>query len=873
MYLNRAAEPRPLRDLNRTLAPPKPSQRTMKTFTSSITLAHFGRALRELIVASILLPMTAFAQSTGPGSVSGSLVETGTGRPVPFSDVLLLRAADSTFVAAAQTTEEGIFNAPSLPLGTYLMRVQDLNYRPLRRRFTLTAAAPTMRFQGLAMTAATATKLDEVVVTGQKATVVDELGKRVINVEKDLGSIGGTAANVLQNVPSVSVDANGTVSLRGSSNLTILIDGKPAGVSNGGAGGGQSLDQIPASRIAQVEVITNPSAKYDASGGGGVINLITKKETKAGTNGQAAFTLGTADKYTGSVSLNRKVGKASWQLSYNGQDRTYRSHGHNEQTALLLTATDPKTVATTQTGSGLQQNANHNVRLGVDLDLGHDQTLSLAVSPSLEREHETEQQNLTQQTNSDPVTRLRGLQALNVDVKLLEYDGNYRRTYAKHAGRELTASFGGVLIDATVPVIQRQTAEAGSLAPEQAGWQQKLGVNANIAFGQVDYTHPFAEGKGRLEMGVKGERQGNHGTNNFGVQLDESHPDEYRADPLRSVAYDFTQLVTAGYVTVQRPLGKKWSTQGGLRTEYTRNSGSVQGGTQQGAIDLDYLNFFPSATLSHELGKEPGQNRLQLSYARRLDRPNFMQQLPLAVYQDPRSYRLGNPALRAEYSNNIELGHQLTMGQATLTTTVFARITTDAIQRLRNVDTTATRLAGAGTALITAETYRNSGRTTNLGAEFSLSQPLAKWWRLNSSASVYRSEIATNGLGNARSALAASLRITNNFTVRPTLDVQFSGNITSSVLTAQGRQLATGQLDLALRQRLFSDRAALTLRVSDLLNTNQYTRIIDTPTLQIRSYSKQETRVGWLGFTWYIGATKPGKKIEAAPQGGGGFGG
>ena len=237
--------------------------------------------------------------------------------------------------------------------------MQDLNYRVLRRRFSLTAAAPTLQFPDLKMSAATATKLGEVVVTGEKATVVEELGKRVINVEKDLGSVGGTAANVLQNVPSVNVDVNGTVSMRGTSNVTILIDGKPAGVGNGNGGGGQRLDQIPASRIAQIEVITNPSAKYDAAGGGGVINLITKKETRNGTNGTAALNLGTADKYSGTLSLSRKVGKATWQAGYDGRDVTYGSKGHSEQTALLAQpkpcapprkATAAKFTATTRCG-------------------------------------------------------------------------------------------------------------------------------------------------------------------------------------------------------------------------------------------------------------------------------------------------------------------------------------------------------------------------------------------------------------------------------------------------------------------------------------------------------------------------------------------
>ena len=848
----------------------------MKTLLAAFATSSLGRLLLGAAAVALLPLSAATAQTAGAGSVSGHLVEAGTKTPVPFSDVLLLRAADSTFVAVAQTSEQGGFKALNLPYGTYLLRVQDLNYRVLRRRFNLTASAPTIEFPTFELAAASATRLGEVVVTAQKATVVEELGKRVINVEKDLGSIGGTAANVLQNVPSVSVDVNGTVSMRGTSNLTILIDGKPAGVGNGAAGGPR-LDQIPASRIAQVEVITNPSAKYDAAGGGGVINLITKKDHKDGTNGTAAVQLGTQDKYAGTLSLNRKQGKVNWQAAYDGRDVTYQSHGHAEQTARLLLDGTPATVRTTQNGTGSERHVNNSLTIGADIELPKNQTLSLSVQPATERNFESERQILTQRTNNGPVTSTRGQQDLDVKVKLLEYSGNYRRTWDKHEGRELTANFGGVVIDASVPVVQRQFAEAGAPALAQPGTRQQLDLLANIEFGQVDYVHPLLEGKGRLETGLKFERQFNRGSNAFGYATSESKTSAFVDDPTRSLNYTFEQVVPAGYVTFQRPLGKKWSTQLGLRGELTHNAGTIEGGAgidQRGSLAQNYFNLFPSATISHELGKEAGQNRLQLSYARRLDRPNFMQQLPLHIYQDPRSYRLGNPRLTAEYSNNIELGHQLTLGQATLTSTVFARITTDAIQRLRYVDTLATRLAGPGAGLVTAETFANAGTLTNLGAEFSLSQPLAKWWRLNASTSVYRAQVASNGLGANRQALVGTVRLTNNFTIRRTLDLQLSGNLRSAQITVQGRQLPQGQVDLALRQRLFSDRAALTLRLADGLNTQQNRSEINTDALSSYRYNKDESRVAWLGFTWYIGASKAkAGRIEAAPQGGGGFGG
>ena len=822
-------------------------------------LSLISQPLRGLALLLTALPLGLHAQSTGPGRVSGTVQEAATDQPVPFTDVLLLRAADSTLVAGTRTALDGTFKAEHLALGRYILRTQALNFRPQRRVLTFTAEAPAVALGALRL-AASATQLGEVKVTAEKAIVQQELGKTVINVEKDLSSVGGTAVNVLQNVPSVAVDATGTVSLRGSSNLTILIDGKPAGTSNGGPG--PRLDQIPASQIAQVEVMTNPSAKYDASGAG-VINIITKKNKKEGWNGQAGLTVGTRGKYAPSLSLSRHHGKATWNLGYDGNDQTYHNRYTSTQTALLP---DARRLFSTQDGTGTDHSRHHSLNLGLSYDLGKDQTLNLSVSPNWERYNELSNQTLTQQTVGLPdVLTQYGQQVTSVNVKVLETSADYRRTWEAHKGRELTANVGGVGIKATVPVTQTLTG-----GPTDGGWRQDQAVNAQIYFGQVDYVQPTADGKGKLETGVK--LQGARNTGGTDMLVPGTDPGaEYHRDNTRSFAYNYTEVLPAAYATFQRQLAHGWSAQGGLRAEYTNLNGAVANGL--GTVKLNYLSLFPSATVARELGKEPGQNRLQFSYARRLDRPNFMQQLPLQLYQDPRNYRTGNPALRPEFSNNFEVGHQLSLASgASITTTVFGRFTQDAIQRVRAIDTLATRVGGAG--VVTAETYRNYGSTTNLGIEMTWAQPLTKWWRVSASGSVYRSQIATNGLDAANlSALAGTARLANNFTPRKGLDVQLTGSVRSTVLTAQGRQLPTGGIDFALRQQLFSERAALTLRVSDLLNTQVRRTELATPELQTSLYNKQESRVGWLGFTWYIGASKPGKKIENAPSSGGGFGG
>ncbi len=840
-------------------------------------------ALSTLSILSLSAPRASRAQTApvpaaaspaaGRATLSGTTLDGTTAEALPFATVLLRRAgaADTSLVTSAQTTLAGAFALADVPAGDYRLRVLALGYGNLSQAVRVLPGQSALALGALRLRAATR-QLAEVKVTGEKALVQQELGKTVINVEKDLASVGGMATDVLRNVPSVAVDASGAVSLRGSSNLTILLDGKPAGVSNGG-GGGQSLDQIPASRISQIEIMTNPSAKYDAQGTG-VINIITKKNQRPGVNGQASLTFGTADKYFANLSLNHKRQRANWRLSYDRQDQTYRETTTTSQAAQLPDGP----AQTTQSGQGRERRQRHELSLGLDYELSKEQSLSLEMNPHLEREDSRNTQLLTTQAPGQPLATQTGEQRVAVRVPVGQSSVSYRRTWAAHAGRELTADAGAALVDATVPI--RQTVNGGGLL----GWQQDIRVKFNVLFGQVDYVHPLAGDKGKLEAGLKAERQSNVGTSELSSQ---QAGGEFRPDLQRSYTYDFAQLVAAGYGTYHRSWGPKqlWQAQAGLRAEDTRVAGAaglLAGGAGGGAdFRLDYFGLFPTLTIGRGLGQADSASggerprRLQFSYARRLNRPGFMQQLAVPLYSDPRTYRLGNPALRAEFSHNLELGYQWNQPSGlSLTATAFVRFTQGAIQRLRAVDTLATRLNPAA-GLVVAETYQNFGSTTNLGLELTYAQPLTKWWRVQASGSVYRAELQTNALqANARAAWAADARLNQNFQPTPTLDVQLTGSVRSTVLTAQGRQLPQGGVDIALRQRLFGSRAALTLRVSDIFDTQVRQAVVDAPGLRATYFTKPETRVGWLGFTWFIGASKAKSgKIESAPSGGGGFGG
>jgi outer membrane receptor protein involved in Fe transport len=382
----------------------------------------------------------------------------------------------------------------------------------------------------------------------------------------------------------------------------------------------------------------------------------------------------------------------------------------------------------------------------------------------------------------------------------------------------------------------------------------------------VDYVHPLGE-KSRLDVGLKGQWQGNGGTDDFLREQADGNGFVRLAD--RSFAYDFAEYTQAAYATYQRSIGK-WSAQGGLRAEYTNTSGEVKNG--RGPFELEYLNLFPSATVARNIDK--ASQRVQVSYSRRLNRPNFMQLLAFPLWQDQRNYRIGDPTLRPEYINALELGHQMTMGQANISSTVFYRHTNNAIQRLTEINEEYTQLYGNG-AVVTGQLNRNFGQAYSYGAELSVNQPVAKWWRLTANGSLFRSNVtAATGNESSRGVVSGTVRVMNSFTPTPKLDIQLTGNYRAATITTQGRLAPVGSVEIALRQRLFNDRAALTLRVSDIFDTQRqlaeaYAQT-PTSTYSAKSYNKWESRVGYLGLSWYMGKNKPPKRIEQAPQGGGG---
>ncbi len=800
--------------------------------------------------ALFLALTTAWQAQAQTGTVTGSLVEQSNGQPVPFANVVLLRAQDSTFISGAQTTETGTFAIENVAFGAYTLRATILGYRPVRRPVTLSAGSPTVAL-GPVRLGSTTTRLKEVVVQGERAILTDNLDKKVIDVSKDLTTTGGSAVDVLQNVPSVTVDQSGSVSLRGSGNVTIFVDGKPTGA----AGGGRSavLDQIPASSIQSIEVVTNPSSRYDAEGTAGVINIILKKERKDGVNGLATVNAGTKDKYNTSLSLNARKGKFNMFGSYDFRRDRRTGFGSSFQTSTFLDNNNQqRTRLLDQNEISLDYRTSHAGRFGVDYAITDYQTLTLSVQPRFNRGQEAENQATRQSAPGNeqlPVGSSFNLNANeNGSNRSTDYAIDYRRTWDKQARRELTANVVYTPIRSENEIISNRISYDDAPFVQQ---RQRFDNAIDQASAQIDYVHPFGE-KGRLEGGFKSVLR----------QFDADYQffDALALNDLLSNRFRYEEYIQAGYATYANATGK-WSYQAGLRLEQTNTEGRQFATTQDTTFTRNYLNLFPSAVLAYDLTKD---QRVQVSYSRRLNRPGVNQLNPFIDRSEPLDTRSGNPGLRPEYINSLELGFQKFFGQSSsFTTTAFYRQTNNSVQRFRQLGFNEQLQAPS-----TNTTLLNLARGTAYGLELVGSGSITSFWKVNANLSGFRNIIEGSAPGTDidNRNFTYTGRLNNNFTVTKKLDIQFSANYRSAAVTAQGRRGEFFFTEFAAKQNVLKDKGSITLRVSDVFNTLRFNFDSFGPGFESVSRNKRETRVAFLGFTYRFGGAQQPERRRRGDQ-------
>ncbi|PZX53305.1 outer membrane beta-barrel family protein [Algoriphagus chordae] len=768
----------------------------MHIFTRS-----FFSKLAFLLFFSMLSCFQLLAQqSPRKGSfVTGNVLDIGSNSPLPFASIGIYTSADS-LISGGLTDDEGKFQI-DVPIGQFYALVEFMGYEPFQTDpFTTSKEAPSYDLGQINMKTS-ASDLDEVVVQGEKTIMELSLDKRIFNVGKDLANAGGNASDILMNLPSIAVDTEGNVRLRGSANVRILIDGKPSGlVSFKGSAG---LRQLPANMIERVEVITNPSARYEAEGMAGVINIILKKDNNQGFNGSFEVVGGVPTNLGFTANLNYRHKKINWFINYGLTHR--RSPNVNE--LYQETYGVDTTFILNQNNEGEVKSLNNNIRGGLDYYFSESSILTLSY--------------LWRRSDAHRITDIRYEDSYNTSDNLQSYtlrrqdeteeepnseiSMNYKKTFERE-GHELTGTLTYLNYWENSDQLFTQSSFTPEGQPIEGSSVVQTSLNdeyENQYLAMLDYVQPFGK-EGKFESGFRTSFR--EMKNDYLVMQEDENGD---FDPIPGLdnifLYDENILAVYGIIG---NTSKKWSYQGGIRVEYTDVKTTL--------VETDevnprkYTNLFPSAHLTYNISQE---NAFQLSYSRRVRRPVYNDLSPYVTLSDSRNFFSGNPDLNPVYTNAFELGHIKYFDKGTLFTTIYYRNTVDKIERLRSVND-----EGFSRTL----PYNLNGENS-FGVEISSDYQLYDWWKLDFNVNFFHADIDGTNIQNGYETKTTSwlFRQTSRFTIADGFDIQIRANYDAKQKTVQGYRKGIFYMDLSASKSVLYDRGTLVFNVTDIFNSRR----------------------------------------------------
>lgn len=782
-----------------------------------------------LLVAVLCFYTAAYAQNT---SVSGTVTDKQ--GPVAYATVTLLQQEDSAVLNGSITDDNGVFRIDNTGVGLFILRITGLGMKTKYiGNVVVTNRNPNNDLGRIEITT-TAQVLDGVEISGSRPMMQMDIDKKVFNVDKDITSVGGSVSDVLQNVPSVAVDVDGGVSLRGKSNVTILIDGKPATLLGGDEA--TALQSLPASSVDQIEVITNPSAKYDASGMTGIINIITKREKKLGYNGTVSLGAGTRDKYNAGLSLNAKNEK--WNVFLNSNFRQNRRYRRNTVKRDNID------------NSGSSESYEDNLRIfnGFFNSIGAEYTIDTNNSITLTQNINKMQWGGKGQSSFSTFANNESL-LLRQDRDFISGGGpfslstslDYKHKFKKK-GAELTAN--ATYARSWMDRWQEYTTRAydandllvrGPINQDAPGKSNNTSQNS-----QIDYVTPLLTKNGKLEAGLKSQLFWLESVNNPTIDSAGGMPE---VDSLLLNGYDYSLHIYAAYTSWSDKIGR-FSYKAGLRSEYAYYEGTsiaVAGQTYTN----EFLNLFPSAFVSYEIAE---LQNIYLSYSRRTHRPRFWHLLPYVDLSNPQDTSVGNPDLVPEFIQNFELSYnkQFEQGHNIIASTYY-QYTQNLIERYRI-------LYGDGTSF-TQRRNLNAGVTYGFELVGQV-QLVKKVWDATISTNLFRNEIFGANIDPAldNSGFGWFAKANTSIKLPANFSFQVNGNYDGPKVVAQGIRSDVYWIDVALRKSFLGGKANLVLNVSDIFNTRKYNTDYDFGLYTQNNYNDRETRIGNINFTYRFGS-------------------
>ncbi len=793
-----------------------------------------------LLFTLLIISENSFAQMAKnklpkPGVISGKVIDNSTKQALPYVNVVV-RDLAKKIITGGITDEKGLFTIKDLPRGKSLVEVQFIGYKTFSKEIDVSSKTKKINLGTIALSEDSAT-LDEVVVRAETSTVVQKVDRKVINVGKDLTSAGATASELLNNVQSVSVDSqSGNISLRGNENVRVLVDGKPTNVP-----AAQLLKQIPSTSIKSVELITNPSAKYNPEGMSGIINIILNKNANMGFNGSlnTGVEAGHYVRYNASTNMNYKTGKVNFFTNYgfNGGERYNFGYvnrpGVNNQDFIFI-----------------NDNESHLFKFGADVYLDDKNTLSFYTTQNLFDSNAGGRAKIFDASNNllehSPNTQIS-------ESHNQTYNVNYKHNFDKKGHNiEVEATF-------TKNDSPNDLTNSFELNPSENYFNDIENTRNNTLI-NLDYTNPVSE-NGKLELGLEyrvNKTDNTNNTNQIGFN---------------NSSFSYDRDIYSGYVNYSHKFGKV-TMQLGTRIENYEITGIFNQDTQPTEKVTDKIfTAYPSAFFTYNPSEK---NQYQLSYSRRVDRPGIGQVNPIREWSTPLITSVGNPDLVPQFTNSIEVNYTRKIKGGSITFGTFYRNINDAINRATYKDPSDPNNARQ------ILTFANFDDTDAYGLEFSTNYKIAKWWRANASMDFYsQKQFGTTDLSNPNAAIREvtaeifNARISNSFTVSENLKLQLFAMYRGANRDIQWNVSPMRMVNLGANYNVLKGKGSLSFRVNDIFNTMRFKFDSTTPFVQDGRF-KWESRTAYLGFNYRFGSGKNKAKRRRnrdnnEKSGGGGF--
>lgn len=787
----------------------------------------------------VLITMIGFAHSPNSnlrdGSISGKVLDASLNQPLPYVNILVTDLQGQT-ITGGITNDDGTFKIEKIPEGEVKVMIQYIGYKTISRTVTIGSGNFNIELGEIKLEE-DLESLDEVTVVAEVTTIQQKVDRKVINIGKDLTTAGATASDIMNNLPSVNVDQQtGNISLRGNENVRVMVDGKLSNVPIA-----QLLRQIPSTSIKQIELITNPSAKYNPEGMSGIINIILHKNTTIGFNGNVNFGL-TKEifaKFNSSIDMNYRNGKFNFYGNYGNNVGKYDNFGN------ILRLDDNSEQAFKFNNN----NKSNLYKVGVDFYMNDNNTISFFTNQNVFKGKGSGITSI--QFVGEPLQR----QNFNNDTdnRVEQYNGVYNHKFKKE----------GEKLDLEVDYSVFNQDEVANFRftniPFPPDYTDFVDTNRDQTVVNLDYTNPLSE-KAKLEIGAEARLfETNIDYSSTGLSVNENQDDISNNDdefiPTPATDFTYKRDIYSLYITYGKTF-EKWSYQVGARAESVNEEASairqLENNSETIPFENNYFQVYPSAFVTYTASDK---NTYQMSMSRRVDRPGLQQVNPIREWSTPLVSSFGNTNLQPQFTNSIEFNYTRKLEKGSITGGMFFRLVEDEINRAVFVD----RLDLNKNIL----TYDNFENTTAYGIEISSNYRPTKWWSLNGSFDLFArqqkgiTEVLTAPIETAtvddieRSTLEVdnivyNFRLFNNFKVTKQLSLSLFSMYRGEEKGLQFTRKPMFMVNTGLRYSFLEDqRATFSFNYSDIFNTMRFEFEGDRPSPQVGQFN-------WESNTWNI---------------------